>query len=206
VDDPGDPAQEGVPELFLVSENAKYFSILLELASTVATLGSFKIVLVHLVEFRQDFLHGFGSHEREPGVGAVVGELFRESAKEEPTEHGTEPRILRRPHAIGEAPSGKVVGGKIGGKETIPADERDGVRKDGTGDGVTRAETSTLDDWFGVLGLETGVQLKVVNLSIELFGGGGNLFIWVPFQESLVWSQAKVLQRGENLEAETRQQ
>lgn len=204
MDDLGDPVQEWIPELLLVSEDARYFSILLELANAVGTLGSFQVILILLAEFRQDFVHGLGSHEWEPGVGTIVGELLGESAKEESTKHGTESRVLWRPDAIGETPSSKVVCGEICGKETIPTNESDGIRKDGTRDGVTGAETGTLDYWFGVFSLETSVQLKIVNRSIELLGGGGNLFVWVPFQECLVWSQAEVLQKRENVETKTR--
>jgi hypothetical protein len=31
--------------------------------------------------------------------------------------------------------------------------------------------------------LETGVELKVVNFTIELLGSSGNFFVWIPFQE-----------------------
>jgi len=95
------------------------------------------------------------------------------------------------------------VGGEIGGKERVFTNKSDGVRKDGMRDGVTGAETSALDDWFGVLSLEASVQLKMVDCPIELLGGDSNLFVCVLFQERLVWFQAKVLQIRENLEAET---
>ena len=204
MDDLGDPVQEWMPELVvLVFENPGYFSVLLELASSVGGPRSLKVVLVHLAQFRQNLLHGLGSHEREPGVSAIVGKLFRESAKEQSTEHGTESGILWRPHAIGETPSGQVVSGEICGKETVSTNESDGICKDGTRDGVTRAETSTCDDWFGVLSLEASVQLEMVDRPIELLGSGSDLFVWVPFQERLVWPQAKVLQRRENLKIET---
>ena len=100
-------------------------------------------------------------HERRPGVGAVVGKLFGESTKEESTEHGTEPGIPWRPHAIGETPGDEIVGGEIGGKETVSKNKSDGVCKDSTRDGVTRAETYTLDNWFGVLNLDSTKWLIV---------------------------------------------
>ena len=92
------------------------------------------------------FVHGLGSHEREPDVDGVVGKSLRESTKEEPTEYGIESGILWRLRAIGETSGGEVVGGEIGGKETTPTNKNDGVCKDGIGGSVTGAETSTFDD------------------------------------------------------------
>jgi len=204
VDDLGDPVQEWMPEFLLVSENARHFPIFPKLASTAGGPGSLKVVLVLLVQFRQNLIHGLRGHEWEPSVDAVVGELLGEITKEEPTKHGTEPRVLWRPHAIGETPGGEVVGGEIGGKETVSTNKSDGVRKDGTRDGVTRAEAGTFDDWLGGLRLEAGVQFKMIDCPIELLGSGSNLCVGIPLQECLVWPQAEVLQRYENIKIEVR--
>jgi len=199
-DDLGDPVQEWVPELLLlVRKNARDFAILLELESTAGTPGSGGVVLVLLIQLRKDLTHGFGSHEREPGVGAVLSELAGEGTKEESTEHGTESRGFRGPHAIGITPGGEIVRGEIGREETISANKSDGIGEDGTGDGVTGAKTSTCDNWFGVLGLETNIQLEMVDCTIKFLGGGSNLRVGVPFQERLVSFQAEVLRKRKKL-------
>jgi len=87
------------------SENAGYFSILLELASTVGAPGSHKVVLVLLVQFRQNLSHGREGHEQKPGVDSSVGKLFRESTMGEPTEHGAESGVHCRLHVIGKTPA-----------------------------------------------------------------------------------------------------
>ena len=94
-------------------------------------------------------------------MGAVVGKSFRGNTKEELTEDGTEPRILQRLHVIGETLGGEIVGDEIGGKEMVSTNKSDCVCKDSTRDGVTRAETRTLDNWFGVLSLDSTKQLNV---------------------------------------------
>ena len=77
-------------------------------------------------------------HERELGIGTVINKLLGESTKEESTEHGTESKVLWRPHATRETPGAKVVeGGEIGDKETASANKSDGV---------IRTATSTLDN------------------------------------------------------------
>ena len=195
MNDLGDPWQEWVLELLLVSEDTRDLAILLELKSTAGSPGSLVIVLIQLVETGQDLLHGLRSHEREPGVGAVLSELFGESAKEESTEHGAEPRILRRPHAIGVTPGSKVVGGKIGCEETISTNESDGIRKNSPRDGVARAETSARYDGLSFLGLEASVQLEVIDRAIEFLSGSSDLWVRIPFQEGRIRLQAKVLQK-----------
>ena len=92
--------QEWVLELLLICEDSKNLSILLELSYTVGAPGSYKVVLVLSADPGQNLVHGLGSHKREPGVDAVLGEFVRESAMEETAEHGTESRVLRRPRAI----------------------------------------------------------------------------------------------------------
>ena len=69
-------------------------------------------------------------------------------------------------------------------------------------DGISRAETGACDYRFGVLGLETSVQLKMVDC-VEFLSGSRDLWVWVPFQECLVWPQAEILQRRENPETRT---
>lgn len=188
-----------MPELLLVSQNSGDFAILLELEGTVGTLGSVEVVLVYLVEFRQDLAHGWRSHEREPGVGTIFGVLFGESTKEEPAEHGTKSRVLRRPHTIVVTPGGEVVRSKIGCEESISTNESDCICKNGPGDGVTRAETSTRDDWFGLLGLETSVELEMVDCAIKFLGSSSDLRVGIPFQERRVWFQTEVLQKRQKL-------
>jgi len=79
----------------LAFKNAGCLSMLLELASTVSAPGSLKVVLLLLVQPRQNPIHGHGGHEREPDVSAVVSEILQESTKEESTEHGTELETAR---------------------------------------------------------------------------------------------------------------
>ena len=203
MDDLGDPVQEWMPEFLLVPENSGHFPILVEHTSTVGGPRSLEVVLVLLVQVRQNFIHGWGGHEREPSIDTVVSKLLRESTKEESTEHGTKPGVLWRPHAIGVTPGSEIVWCEVGSKETVSADKSNGICKDGTRDGVTRAETGTLDNWFGGFGLEASVKFKMVDCPIELLGSGSNLFVGIPFQERLVWPQAEVLQRRENLGTET---
>ena len=163
MDDLGDPVQEWMPELLLVPENSGNFPVLLEHASTVGSARSLEVVLVLLVQFRQNFTHGQGSHEREPGVDTVIGELLREGTKEESTEHGTKPGVLWRPHAIGITPGSEVVWCEVGSEEAVSTNKSNGVGKDGTRYGVARAKSGTLDNWFGVLGLEASVKFKMVD-------------------------------------------
>ena len=199
VDNRGYPLQEGVPERLLVFENSSDLTIFLDLAHTVGGFGSNQVVLFLPADLGQNLVHRLGSHEWEPGVRAVVRVLIRESTKEESTEHGTEPRVLWRPYAVSQTPGGEVVGGEISGKEAVPTDESNCVCEDGARDGVTRAQTSTLDDRLSGLCLEAGVKLKVINVAVKFFGGGGDFFVWIPFQECLVSSQAEILGRCENL-------
>lgn len=93
--------------------------------------------------------------------------------------------------------------GEIGSKETIPPDESDGVCEDGTRDGETRTQTGALHDRFNRLSLEAGVKLEMVDIAIKLLGGGRNFFVFIPFQERFVSSQAEILQRCKNLEMGT---
>ena len=79
--------------------------MLLELASTVGAPGPHKVVLVLLVQFRQNLSHGRGGHEQEPGVDAAVGKLFGESTMEELTERRAESGIHWKPHVIDEPPA-----------------------------------------------------------------------------------------------------
>ena len=192
-----------MPELVLVSENARHFSILLELVRSAGGLGPDKVVFVLLAQFRQNFVHGLWGHEREPSVGAVFGELVGERTKEESAEHGTESGALRRPHTVGETPGSEIVWSKICGKEAVSTNESNGICKNGTRDGVTRAETGARDYRFGVLSLKTSVQLKMVDCTVELLSGSSDLWVRIPFQECLVWPQAKILQKRENLERRT---
>ena len=61
MDDVENPVQEWMPKLLFVFENPGYFSILLELASTVGTSGLLKVVHLLLVQFRQNLVHSRGS-------------------------------------------------------------------------------------------------------------------------------------------------
>ena len=79
-----------------------------------------------------------------------------------------------------------MCGGEIGGKETVSTNKGDGVYKDGARDGATRAENSTLDDWFGILNPEASTPLKMVNCAIELLGSdSGNFVGLVPSENGL---------------------
>jgi len=92
-------------EPLLVSENARYFSILLKLANTVGAPGSHKFVLVLLVQFRQNRPHGHEGDERKSGVDSAVGKLLRESTMGELTEHGAESGVLCKLRVIDETPA-----------------------------------------------------------------------------------------------------
>ena len=102
------------------------------------------------------------------------------------------PGVLWRLHAVGETPSSEIVWSEICGKEAISTNENDGICKNGTRDGITRAETGARDYRFGVLSLETSVQLKMVDCTVEFLSGSRDLWVWVPFQECLVWPQAEI--------------
>lgn len=102
---------------------------------------------------------------------------------EESTEHGTKPRVVWRPRAIGQTPSGEIMRGEIGGEEAISTDESDSVCEDGARDRVTGAQPSTLDNRFSSFSLETGIEFKMVNVPVEFLCSGGNFFVWIPFQE-----------------------
>ena len=183
MDDLGDPVQEWVPELVLVCDDSVHLSILLELAHRIGGLGPHKVVLVLAAKLRQDLIHGLGSHKGEPGVCAILCELFGKSTKEESTEHRSESRVVWRPGAIGNTPSGEVVWREIGGEETISTDESDGICENGPRDSVARAQTSARDDRFGGFSLEASVQLEVIDLAIEFLCGSSDFLVWVPLQE-----------------------
>ena len=183
MDDLGDPVQERVSELVLVCDDPVHLSILLELAHRISGLGSDKVVPVPAAQVRQNPMHGLGSHKREPRVGAVVCELFGESTKEESTEHRSEPMVVRRPRAIGNTPSGKVVWGEICGEEAISTNESDGICENGPRGSVARAQTSTLEGRLGGFSLEASVQLEIIDLAIEFLCGSSDFLVWVPLQE-----------------------
>lgn len=51
---------------------------------------------------------------------------------------------------------------------------------------VTRAKTSTLNDRLGLFGLQTNVELKMLNVAVQFLSSVGHLRVRIPLQESCV--------------------
>jgi hypothetical protein len=60
---------------------------------------------------------------------------------------------------------------KLDGKESIATCETDGIREDGTSDGVSGAERRTKARDVGFFSLKSNVQFKVIDVLIKFFGG-----------------------------------
>ena len=73
--------------------------------------------------------------------------------------------------AVLEAPRCKVGGGKVGGEEPVSAGEADGIGEDGTGDGITGAETCSGLRGLRFLSLEANVELEIVDIAVERLSG-----------------------------------
>jgi hypothetical protein len=72
--------------------------------------------------------------------------------------------------AVLEAPGGEVGRGEVGGEETVPAGEADGVGENGARNGVTWAEACAGSGFFGLLGLQANVEFEVVDVFVERLG------------------------------------
>ncbi len=51
---------------------------------------------------------------------------------------------------------------------------------------LTWTKTSTRDDWLSIFGLQADVELKAVDVAVQLLSGVRNLGIGVPLQEARV--------------------
>ena len=58
---------------------------------------------------------------------------------------------------IGKAPRRQIVRGEVLSEESVSAREGNGIRKNGTGNSVTRTETCAFYDGLCVLSLQTNV-------------------------------------------------
>ena len=96
-----------------------------------------QVVFVDKVQFGQVLLHGTGRHEREPGVDAVLREVFGKRAQEKSTKHASEAGTIGIPLAIVEAPGGQVIRCIVLGEEPVPSGEGDSITQDGTTNGVS---------------------------------------------------------------------
>ena len=110
-------------------------------------------------------------------------------------------RLCRKPSRAGDLTQSfrfqgvRVVCSEFCDKETVSMDGSDGICKDGTRDGGTGTQAGTLDNWLGVLSLQSGVKFEMVNVAMELLGRSSDFFVWVP----LVSFQYKVLQEYQDL-------
>ena len=148
-----------------------------------ARLRSRKVILIQLVQLLQDSLHRLWSLEREEGIDTLLIEVVRERPQEEPCEGTSESMRIGVALAVLEAPGSKVGGGEIMRKEAVAPSKGNGVAEDGPADGVSRAETGTVNEGLRLLGLQTDVELEVVDVAIQKLSGSGNLWVRVPFKE-----------------------
>lgn len=91
------------------------------------------------------------------GVRAAPRIVVRESPEEQLCEETTVRAILRVILAVLEAPRRQVGGSEVGSEKTIATGEAHGIGEDGTGDGVTWAETCTRLGVLGFFGLKSDV-------------------------------------------------
>ena len=129
------------------------------------------------------YLHRIGRHQREERVNAILAEVVRESSQEEPAERASEAKGAWIALTILEAPGSKVVWCKIVGEESIASGQSDSVAKDCTTDSVSWAKPSAIDERFGFLRLESDVELKVVDISVQQLSSASNFWIRVPLKE-----------------------
>lgn len=112
-------------------------SIIREGVGLLPGLGSANIVLIEDTKLAQVRMHGIGGHEGEERVDTVLRVMVGQCAKEQPAHGATETEGIGIPLAVGEAPRGEVVGGKVMSEEAVTSSESDGITQNCTADGVT---------------------------------------------------------------------
>lgn len=109
--------------------------------------------------------------------------MVGEGPQEEPTKGASKAEGTWIALAVLETPGGKIERCEIVGEESVASSKSDGVTEDSTTDGVSRAEASTVDQWFGFLSLETDIQLQIVDIAVQQLGRAGDLRVRVPLEE-----------------------
>jgi len=112
--------------------------------------------------------------------------MVGQCAKEELAEGATETIGIGVAHAVRVAPGREVGRCEIMGEEAVTTGEGDGVAQNSAADSVAWAQASTWDKRFCLFGLETDVELEVLNMPVQLLGGFPDFRIGIPFCEGSI--------------------
>jgi len=149
-------------------------------------LGAAQVVLVEQTKAIKVLLHRLGGHQREESVNTVLRVVVGQRAKQELAKRATETVGIGVAHAVSITPGCEVGRCEIVGEEAVTTGEGNGVAQDSAADSVSGAQTGTWDKWLRLFGLETDVELEVLNIPIELLGGFPDFRIRIPFCEGSI--------------------
>ncbi|PMB73281.1 hypothetical protein BM221_000702 [Beauveria bassiana] len=156
-------------------------------------LGGLERVLLQGAELLCNVHVGlFGVHGLHDGDG-IKGEPARDAPLDELVQHGAAERLGVPRHLV-HAPGGEAGDGEVDGQKPVGPDERDGVGKHGTPDGVGRADArARVARRLNVLNHHAGIHLDHVRVRVQLLEAVGKLLVRRNVAKLAVALEAKEL-------------